>query len=121
MRYEIIKGICSGLHFLHEKCNIVHLGLKPENILMDSTMTPKIMDFGLSRIFGEQQSQSTIDNRAQTGGYVAPEYLNQGVISKKADIFSLGVIIIEIITGRREYPYIQLDNPHNTATSCQHS
>jgi serine/threonine protein kinase len=57
IRYELIKGICSGLQFLHEKCRIVHLDLKPENVLMDSMMMPKIADFGLSRIFGEQQTR----------------------------------------------------------------
>jgi len=55
MRYEIIKGICRGLHFLHES-NIVHLDLKPQNILLDDTMMPKIADFGLSRLLGEQKS-----------------------------------------------------------------
>jgi serine/threonine protein kinase len=63
MRYEIIKGICSGLNFLHEECRIVHLDLKPENILMDATMIPKIADFGLSRMFGDQQSRIITDNR----------------------------------------------------------
>jgi serine/threonine protein kinase len=53
-------------------------------------------------------------------GYIAPEYLIQGLISKKADIFSLGVIIIEIITGSKDYPYFQLDSPQSIATSCQH-
>jgi serine/threonine protein kinase len=56
MRYEIIKGICNGLNFLHEECCMVHLDLKPENILMDAAMMPKIADFGLSRIFSNQQS-----------------------------------------------------------------
>ncbi|VAI80850.1 unnamed protein product [Triticum turgidum subsp. durum] len=65
-RYEIIKGVCSGMHFLHDECHIVHLDLKPENILLDSTMTPKIADFGISRIFGEQQSRLVTDNRAGT-------------------------------------------------------
>jgi serine/threonine protein kinase len=51
---------------------------------------------------------------------MAPEYINQGLITKRADIFSLGVIIIEIVTGRREYPNFQLDSPESTATSCQH-
>jgi serine/threonine protein kinase len=51
---------------------------------------------------------------------MAPEYINQGLITKKADIFSLGVIIIEIVTGRRDYPNFQLDSPESTATSCQH-
>uniref|UniRef100_A0ACD6ADL5 Uncharacterized protein n=1 Tax=Avena sativa TaxID=4498 RepID=A0ACD6ADL5_AVESA len=120
MRYEIIKGICSGLNFLHEECRIVHLDLKPENILMDAEMIPKIADFGLSRIFGNQQSRIITDNCVGSRGYMAPEYLIQGLISRKADIFSLGVIIIEIITGHRDYPYFQLDSPQSTATSCQH-
>ncbi|XP_044432489.1 putative receptor-like protein kinase At4g00960 [Triticum aestivum] len=119
MRYKIIKGICSGMHFLHDACHIVHLDLKPENILIDSTMTPKIADFGLSRIFGEQESRIVTDNRAGTCGYMAPEYLIRGVVSNKADIFSVGVIVIEIITGHRDYPYFQQDNPHSTAASLQ--
>ncbi|KAM0909178.1 hypothetical protein ACQ4PT_014955 [Festuca glaucescens] len=120
IRYKIIIGICNGLHFLHEECRIIHLDLKPENILMDSNMKPKIADFDLSRLFREQQSKVFTDNRAGTRGYMAPEYINQGLITKKADIFSLGVIIIEIVTGRRDYPNFQLDSPESTATSCQH-
>ncbi|XP_051205359.1 uncharacterized protein [Lolium perenne] len=120
IRYKIIIGICNGLYFLHEECRIIHLDLKPENILMDSNMNPKIADFGLSRLFREQQSKVFTDNRAGTRGYMAPEYINQGLITKRADIFSLGVIIIEIVTGRREYPNFQLDSPESTATSCQH-
>ncbi|KAM3317872.1 hypothetical protein ACQJBY_035531 [Aegilops geniculata] len=122
MRYEIIKGICNGLHFLHEECLMVHLDLKPENILMDSTMTPKIADFGLSRIFTEQQSRIVTDNKAGTHGYMAPEYLIHGVISNKADIFSLGVMVIEIVTGGRDYPwdpYFQQDSPHFIGPSLQ--
>nr|XP_020151463.1 putative cysteine-rich receptor-like protein kinase 33 [Aegilops tauschii subsp. strangulata] len=122
-RYEIIKGICNGLHFLHEECCMVHLDLKPENILMDSTMMPKIADFGLSRIFGEQQSRIITNNKEGTLGYMAPEYLVRGIVSNKADIFSLGVIVIEIITGGRNYPwdysYFQQDSPHHTDPSFQ--
>uniref|UniRef100_A0ACD5UJ79 Uncharacterized protein n=1 Tax=Avena sativa TaxID=4498 RepID=A0ACD5UJ79_AVESA len=120
MRFGIIKGICNGLNFLHEECRMVHLDLKPENIMMDAKMMPKIADFGLSRIFGNQQTRIFTDNSFGSRGYIAPEYLIQGLISKKADIFSLGVIIIEIITGGRDYPYFQLDSPQSTATSCQH-
>ncbi|KAM0837343.1 hypothetical protein ACQ4PT_061720 [Festuca glaucescens] len=120
MRFGIIKGICNGLNFLHEECRMVHLDLKPENILMDVKMKPKIADFGLSRIFGDQQSRIFTINSFGSRGYIAPEYLMQGLISKKADIFSLGVIIIEIITGRKDYPYFQQDSPQSTATSCQH-
>ncbi|KAM0924030.1 hypothetical protein ACQ4PT_005153 [Festuca glaucescens] len=117
MRYEIIKGICNGLHFLHDQCRIVHLDLKPENILMDPTMTPKIADFGLSRIFGEKQTRIITDSHEGTCGYMAPEYINQGIVSNKTDIFSLGVIFIEIITGHRDYPYFQQECHRDTATS----
>ncbi|XP_048549498.1 uncharacterized protein LOC125529131 isoform X6 [Triticum urartu] len=126
-RYGIIKGICSGLHFLHEERYIVHLDLKPQNILLDDTMIPKIADFGLSRLFGEKKSRTDTVNRAGTlasvlcgSGYMAPEYINQGLISKKADIFSLGVIIMEIITGRRDYPDVKQESPQSTSISFQH-
>uniref|UniRef100_A0ACD5UJ61 Uncharacterized protein n=1 Tax=Avena sativa TaxID=4498 RepID=A0ACD5UJ61_AVESA len=119
MRYKIIKGICSGMKFLHEECCIAHLDLKPENILMDAAMIPKITDFGLSRIFGDQQTRTLTSNPMGTRGYMAPEYLIRGVVSTKADIFSLGVIIIEIITGRRDYPYVQQGCPGITTRSLQ--
>lgn len=64
LRYGIIEDICNGLQFLHEECHMVHLDLKPENILMDASMAPKIADFGLSKIFGDQQTRLVIkDNR----------------------------------------------------------
>ncbi|WVZ96617.1 hypothetical protein U9M48_042232 [Paspalum notatum var. saurae] len=105
-RYEIIKGVCRGLHYLHEECHIVHLDLKPQNILMDAMMVPKIADFGLSRLLGEQKSRTVTANCAGTVGYMSKEYIDRGIISSKADIFSLGVIIIEILTGSRDYPNI---------------
>jgi serine/threonine protein kinase len=66
MRYEIIKGICHGLHYLHTECQIVHLDLKPENILLDDNMEPKITDFGMSRLFGLQQSKIITKTRGGT-------------------------------------------------------
>jgi len=56
-RYNIIEGICKGLYFLHEECSIVHMDLKPQNIMIDDDMVPKIMDFGLSRLLGEEKSK----------------------------------------------------------------
>ncbi|XP_025805318.1 uncharacterized protein LOC112884175 isoform X2 [Panicum hallii] len=107
-RYKIIKGICYGLHYLHEEWQagtpIIHRDLKPANILLDDNMVPKIADFGLARLFGELQTRTITKNHWGTLGYMSPEYLNRGIITKELDIFSLGVIIIEIITGDKHYP-----------------
>ncbi|XBI85612.1 hypothetical protein VPH35_093736 [Triticum aestivum] len=110
--YQIIKGICEGLHYLHQNC-IVHLDLKPANILLDDNMTPKIVDFGLSRCFDEKQSQAITENMAGTLGYMAPEFHrgDKCMITYKSDIYSLGVIIIEMLTGKKWYPgYPDVDN-----------
>ncbi|CAO2153012.1 unnamed protein product, partial [Urochloa humidicola] len=103
-RFGIIRGICDGLQYLHKECNIIHLDLKPQNILMDDDMVPKIGDFGTSRLFGQQESRIITESCRGTLGYMAPEYLNKGLISTKSDIFSLGVIIVELLVGSRDYP-----------------
>lgn len=107
-RYNIISGICYGLHYLHEEWQvntpIVHLDLKPADILLGDDMLPKIADFGLSRLFSAQQTRVHTENSDGTRGYMAPEYINHGTITTKSDIFSLGVIIIQIITGYRKHP-----------------
>ncbi|XP_051185807.1 uncharacterized protein [Lolium perenne] len=100
-RYHIIKGICQGLHYLHQK-NIIHLDLKPANILLDDNLVAKIADFGLSRYFDERQTRVLTDKIAGTLGYLAPEFCNKE-ITYKFDIYSLGVIIIEILTGKKGY------------------
>uniref|UniRef100_A0ACD5V7D6 Uncharacterized protein n=1 Tax=Avena sativa TaxID=4498 RepID=A0ACD5V7D6_AVESA len=99
--YQIIKGICEGLHYLH--CNyILHLDLKPANVLLDIHMLPKIADFGLSKCFNEKQSQTVTSKLCGSIGYFAPESYS-GRITFKSDIYSLGVIIIEILTGEKGY------------------
>ncbi|KAK3148834.1 hypothetical protein QOZ80_3AG0209290 [Eleusine coracana subsp. coracana] len=104
MRFKIIMGICDGLHFLHEGRTeaIVHLNLKPSNILLGNNMVPKIADFGLSRLFGEEQTRILTQNVVGWIGYIAPEYHYRGEISVKSDIFSLGVLILEIVTGLKK-------------------
>ncbi|CAM0884510.1 unnamed protein product [Alopecurus aequalis] len=104
-RYKIIKGICEGLHYLHNN-HIIHLDLKPANILMDDKMVPKIADFGLSRCFKEDQTHATATKVAGTFGYLAPESHGRK-ITPKYDFYSLGVIIIEIMTGDRGYQDIK--------------
>ncbi|KAK8450647.1 hypothetical protein SEVIR_6G068800v4 [Setaria viridis] len=97
-RYQIIKGICQGLQYLHEN-RINHLDLKPENVLLDIDMEPKITDFGLSRCFDEKQSRIQTNNICGTPGYIAPEIIDCGDVSYKSDIYSLGVIISKLSTG----------------------
>ncbi|XP_037467604.1 cysteine-rich receptor-like protein kinase 6 [Triticum dicoccoides] len=111
-RYSIIKGICYGLCQLHEEIDkpIIHLDLKPANILLDDVMTPKITDFGLSSLLDQQQTICT-SSRDGTFGYMAPEFLHGGTITPKLDIFSLGVIILEVITGRKDYPDVTTAPP----------
>ncbi|CAN6237782.1 unnamed protein product [Urochloa humidicola] len=104
-RYKIIKGICEGLKHLHmglDEGPVYHLDLKPENILLDNNMVPKIADFGLSRLLGEDSTIKTI-SPVGTRGYCPPEFINYQIISTKFDIFSLGVIIIKIMCGMEGY------------------
>uniref|UniRef100_A0ACD5TBB5 Uncharacterized protein n=1 Tax=Avena sativa TaxID=4498 RepID=A0ACD5TBB5_AVESA len=101
-RYKIIKGICDGLLHLHEK-RILHLDLKPGNILIDDHMGPKIADFGLSRCLNKDQTRPFTSNLCGSQGYLAPEYY-RGQVAFASDIYSLGVIIVEILTGEKGYP-----------------
>lgn len=101
-RFKIIKGICQGLFFLHKlDIPIVHMDLKPENILLDANMVPKIADFALSRVFGQEQTRLCTQTVVGSYGYMAPEYLYRGEISAQSDIYSLGLVIIEIATGEQ--------------------
>nr|XP_051206614.1 uncharacterized protein LOC127321657 isoform X2 [Lolium perenne] len=99
-RYAIIKGICQGLKYLHEELQspMYHLDIKPDNVLMDENMDPKLADFGLSRLCGGEKTHVT-KSAIGTLGYTPPEYIDAAVISNKFDVFSLGVVIIEIMTG----------------------
>eukprot|EP01018_Ginkgo_biloba_P027113 Gb_06308 [translate_table: standard] len=101
-RFEIIVGTARGLSYLHEESQIriVHRDIKPSNILLDGNFKPKIADFGLARLLGEDRSH--ISTRlAGTFGYMAPEYAMNGQLSDKADVFSFGVLVLEIVSGRK--------------------
>ncbi|WVZ53247.1 hypothetical protein U9M48_004218 [Paspalum notatum var. saurae] len=102
-RFKIIKGICQGLHFLHKELDgpLIHMNLVPNSIWLDDNWVPKIADFGLSRLFGQEQTRMYTVNVKGHNGYIAPEYLYRGEISTMSDIYSLGMIIIEITTGEK--------------------
>lgn len=104
--YTIIEGISQGLNYLlGQDPPVTHLDLKPENILLDDNMEPKVADFGLSRLLYENNTIETV-SFAGTLGYVPPECIDENKISTRFDIFSFGVIILEIITGHRKYPAV---------------
>ncbi|CAM0908702.1 unnamed protein product [Alopecurus aequalis] len=105
LRFKIIKGICEGLKFLHKlDIPIIHMDLKPENIMLDGNNVPKIADFALSRVFGQEQTRLCTQTVVGSYGYMAPEYLYRGEISAQSDIYSLGLMILEITTREQNPP-----------------
>ncbi|KAF7040713.1 hypothetical protein CFC21_050598 [Triticum aestivum] len=104
IRYQMIRGICNGLNYLHDQ-RITHLDLKPDNILLDARMDPKITDFGISRCFDEGITRIYTKNVRGTRGIIAPETIVHGEITFKSDIYGLGNIIIHLLTGCNKYDF----------------
>ncbi|KAF3573000.1 hypothetical protein F2Q69_00060651, partial [Brassica cretica] len=102
-RFNIMEGISRGLLYLHRdsRLRIIHRDLKTSNILLDDNLNPKISDFGLARVFEANEDAAETRRVVGTYGYMSPEYAMEGYFSEKSDVFSLGVIFLEIISGRR--------------------
>lgn len=101
---HIALGTARGIEYLHQGCDqqILHFDLKPQNILLDHNLTPKICDFGLAKLCSKEKSAVTMTAARGTIGYIAPEVLsrNFGKVSHKSDIYSFGMLLLEMVGGR---------------------
>ncbi|KAL6536207.1 G-type lectin S-receptor-like serine/threonine-protein kinase SD2-5 [Orobanche gracilis] len=103
-RYNIAVGTAKGLAYLHEDCDvkIVHCDIKPENVLLDGQFMAKVSDFGLAKLMTREQSHVFTTLRG-TRGYLAPEWITNYAISEKSDVYSYGMVLLELIGGRKNY------------------
>ncbi|GKU86700.1 hypothetical protein SLEP1_g1189 [Rubroshorea leprosula] len=109
IRYKIALGTAEGLLYLHQGCQrrIIHRDIKAANILLTEDFEPQICDFGLAKWLPEHWTHHVVSKFEGTFGYLAPEYLMHGIVDEKTDVFAFGVLLLELVTGRRALDYSQ--------------
>ncbi|RYR43740.1 hypothetical protein HN51_019824 [Arachis hypogaea] len=114
-RFHIISGTARGLVYLHQdsRLRVIHRDLKTSNILLDEDMNAKISDFGLARTFASDQTEDKTGRVVGTHGYISPEYAVRGSFSMKSDVFAFGVIVLEVVSGRKTREFCDPDQSLN--------
>ncbi|KAL6906175.1 hypothetical protein ACP4OV_003776 [Aristida adscensionis] len=102
-RYRIAAGVAKGLAYLHHGCmdGIIHCDVKPENILLDQDFEPKISDFGFAKLLPKEETDSNMSKVRGTRGYMAPEWVLSAPVTEKVDVYSYGVVLLELVMGLR--------------------
>ncbi|KAL6135311.1 hypothetical protein ACLB2K_067539 [Fragaria x ananassa] len=111
-RLQIIEGIAQGVLYIHKysRLKIIHRDLKASNVLLDETMNPKVSDFGMARIFDINQIEANTNKVVGTYGYMSPEYALYGHFSEKLDVYSFGVLLLEIVSGKKNASFHDCEN-----------
>ncbi|KAG6626470.1 hypothetical protein CIPAW_15G050700 [Carya illinoinensis] len=101
-RFDIAVGTAKGLSYLHEQCLewVLHCDIKPQNILLDSNYQPKVADFGSSKLQSRNFEKSSFSRIRGTRGYMAPEWVFNRPITSKVDVYSYGIVVLEMVTGK---------------------
>ncbi|KAK9749079.1 hypothetical protein RND81_02G100900 [Saponaria officinalis] len=113
---NIIRGIAQGLEYLHDKCDkkILHRDLKPPNVILDDSKNAKLCDFGIAKLLNKDQS-STWTACAGTLRYMSPEVIRNQRISDKVDVYSFGIVVLEILFGKRYQHLVSSSDPTNNS------